>query len=149
MNQKDLIVAILSKKRKVRKRKRNDEYSSDSSSIGDIAFLLLIFFIVTSSFILRQGIFLSLPSKNSSSVKVEKSSIVEVVPQNDGFIVDGNFLDRNNFKNLLTYDYKKMSEIIMLVRMKDDVKYDRLVDTLSVAKEVGIKRISLKGISRN
>jgi biopolymer transport protein ExbD len=144
MNKKNLIISILSRRKRLKIIKERKEESTDSSSIGDIAFLLLIFFIVTSSFILRQGIFLSLPSKNAAASKVKENLIVEVVPKNSGFIVDGEFLNRKIFKKKLQIERQKSKDIVLLVRMKDDVKYDRLIDALSVAKESGVERVSLK-----
>jgi biopolymer transport protein ExbD len=52
---------------KDKKFKEIKEHTADTSSIGDMAFLLLVFFIVTGSFMLRQGVFFSLPSNSSTN----------------------------------------------------------------------------------
>lgn len=116
----------------------------DSSSVGDLAFLLLIFFIVTSSFILRQGIFFSLPSKSAGSVKVKKKFLVDVYPKNDGYVVDGASIERDNLITDLQDRVKDSKNVIMIVHMAKDVRYERLVDALSVAEESGVKKVSLK-----
>ena len=116
----------------------------DSSSIGDLAFLLLIFFIVTSSFILRQGIFLSLPSKSSGAIKLQENQIFEVYPENEGFVYEGKLIDRDSLKTFLSGQKEKQPDSVFVVYMKPDVLYDRLVDALSVASEVGMNRVSLK-----
>ena len=33
---------------------------------------------------------------------------------------------------------------ILVIHMKPDVRYERLIDTLSVARETGISKVSLK-----
>ena len=116
----------------------------DSSSIGDLAFLLLIFFIVTSSFILRQGIFLSLPSKSSGAIKLQEDQLFEVYPENEGFVHEGKLLDRGSLKTLLSGQREKQPDSVFVVYMKPEVQYDRLIDALSVASEVGMNRVSLK-----
>ena len=39
------------------------------------------------------------------------------------------------------------ADMVLLIKMSPRVKYDKLVDALSVAKESGIKRISLKNVN--
>ncbi len=135
-------------KRKKKRLKEKSERQFDSSSIGDIAFLLLIFFIVTGSFILRQGIFLSLPSKTAGSIKIDQKAFFEVFPQNKNYLYEGRVITRKEFKKLLNSHKKNNKETILIIKMKRDVKYDRLVDALSVAKEVGGIKVSLKNAKR-
>ena len=142
MNDNGIIYKIL--RRREARRLWSDERTFDSSAIADMAFLLLIFFIVTSSFILRQGIFLTLPSKIAGAVSMKPEQVLEVVPENKGFVVDGTPMDRAAFKKRVAEHNKNQPKGVLLVRMKGDVKYDRLVDALSVARETGLKRISLK-----
>jgi len=69
---------------------------------------------------------------------------VEVYPLNKGFRYDGEVLDREAFKKRLYKRTCKDRNCVMFIMMKRKVKYARLVDTLSVAREIGFKRISLK-----
>lgn len=132
-------------KKKKRKRERS-EHEFDSSSVGDLAFLLLIFFIVTSSFILRQGIFMSLPSKTAGSKKVTEDQMINIYPTNKSFMIDGQEISRDDLIKRLIKEITNNKEIIIVINMMEDVKYDRLVDALSVSKESGIKEISLKSL---
>ncbi len=130
------------------RRKRESKINEfDSSSVGDLAFLLLIFFIVTSSFILRQGILLSLPPKNAASEKIEKEQLVNIYPNNISFNVDGVNMSREELFEKLKYDKMSKNRIIAVVNMRSGVKYDRLVDTLSLLKETKIKDVSLKSVA--
>lgn len=115
----------------------------EASSIGDLAFLLLIYFIVTSSFMLRQGIFLSLPTKSAGSVKVEKNRLVHIYPQSQGFSWEGQPISRDKMLGFLKEKKNSTKDAIAIVHMQDDLPYDRLVDSLSVVHESGIKKISL------
>ena len=143
---------ILKKKALIRKiyirskrmRFSRDEKFFESSAMGDLAFLLLIFFIVTSSFMIRQGIFFSLPSNTAGVVRLTDDQIMEVAPQNNGFIYRGMLVERSVFLDTMKRQMKLDRNKVLIVAMKSSVKYDRLVDTLSVAKEAGIRRVSLK-----
>ena len=144
MHRDNIIWRILRRREILRREK--EEKPFDTSSIGDMAFLLLIFFIVTSSFILRQGIFFSMPSKVSGSIRLDKKEIFEIYPRNDGFLYNGKIIDREEFKDKLTFHKKNTRQGVLMIKMKKDVKYERLVDTLSVAKETAVTKVSLKNI---
>ncbi|HQP47755.1 MAG TPA: biopolymer transporter ExbD [Spirochaetota bacterium] len=133
-------ISIRSKK----KRFSRDEKSFESSAMGDLAFLLLIFFIVTSSFMIRQGIFFSLPSNTAGVVRLTDDQIMEVAPQNNGFLYRGMMVERAAFLKMMEQQMKADAKKVLIIAMGSTVKYDRLVDTLSVAKEAGIRRVSLK-----
>lgn len=143
---------ILKKKALIRKisirskrmRLSRDEKFFESSAMGDLAFLLLIFFIVTSSFMIRQGIFFSLPSNTAGVVRLTDDQIMEVAPQNNGFLYRGMMVEREVFLKMMEQQMKVDGKKVLIIAMGSTVKYDRLVDTLSVAKEAGIRRVSLK-----
>ncbi len=125
-------------------RRENNDLQFDTTAIADLSFNLLIFFIVTASFMLRQGIFLSLPSAGSASIKVEQRQIVDIYPETDGFTVEGEKKTRSALMTLLKSRKESVKEVIAVVHMKPELKYDRLVDSLSLVKESGIVKVSLK-----
>jgi len=132
---------------KKKNRRQNLIAGFDSSAMADLAFLLLIFFIVTSSFILRQGIFFSLPSKTAGAMPVSSRDLINLYPQNKGYYLEKNKLNRQNLLGKLAEIKQKNSNPILIIHMRPEVKYSRLVDALSVAKEIGLKKISLKDYS--
>lgn len=131
------------RKKKFLRREKND-LQFDTTAVADLSFNLLIFFIVTASFMLRQGIFLSLPSPGSASIKVEQKQLVDIYPEAGGFTVDGGKKTRSELMTLLKSRKESVKDIIAVIHMKPDLKYDRLVDSLSLVKESGIVKISLK-----
>ncbi len=145
---KSLTYRIIKRKNK-RIQEKKIAPSFDSSSIGDIAFLLLIFFIVTSSFLLRQGIFLNLPAKDAGAVKKDVKSFFEVTPINKNFIYKNRVITRSEYKKLLNIHKEKHKESILVVYMDKQVKYERLVDALSVAEELGGGKAGIKVSLKN
>ncbi len=137
-----------------KKLKRSKDVSSlsvistgDSSSMADVAFLLLIFFIVTSSFLLPQGFFLKLPSDLSKPIVVKKKYIIDVYPENNGaYLINKMVYDADKFKDFLVNKLKETPETIMVVHVKKDIFYYRFTDTLQIARESRLTRISLKEI---
>lgn len=144
MNKRVLILQIL---KRCSRRKSSQEYKPfESSSIADLAFLLLIFFIVTGSFILRQGIFFSLPAPDAGAMRIESKLIMKLYPQNSGYLYNGSLMDREKIKDLLLKRKSVNPKTVLLIMMKKSVRYDRFVDALSMARETGIDRVSLKEI---
>ncbi len=123
--------------------RRNVDGLGEFASMADLAFLLLIFFIVTASFVLRQGVFLSLPT-NAASVKVDAKNLLEVYPENQGYTVEGKIIQRSELLKLIGDRKQLNKDTIMVIYMRPNIPYDRLVDTLSAAKEKKLNKISLK-----
>jgi len=123
-----------------------DENVVDPSAIGDIAFLLLIFFIVTSSFLINMGIPVSLPAKDGSAVKVEEKNLIEITPHTDGFMYDKRVLSQEELENELTKRKNHADQPVVLIYMQSNIRYARLIDTLSIARKLSLYRISIKYI---
>ncbi len=116
----------------------------ETSAIGDMAFLLLIFFIVTSSFLMRMGIFLSLPSDSGGAIKVEKKQLFEITPLGNGYLVDQNRVTGLEALELLRQKKESQNNLIYVVYMNPSLKYERLIDALSLAGKAGVQNISVK-----
>ena len=117
---------------------------SDSSSIADVAFLLLIFFIVTSSFLLPQGLFLKLPSESSKPTRVKQKYIIDLYPRKETYLINKKKYDDTALKELFQNKLKETPQTVLVVHMRREVPYSRFVDTLNIAREAKLRRISLK-----
>jgi biopolymer transport protein ExbD len=115
--------------------------------MGDLSFLLFIFFMVTGSFILREGIFFSLPSMRSDVIRLNPNQAMEVTPLDNGFVFHNMLLDREAFVKEVKRIQNKGGKVLV-INMNPDVKYDRLVDTLSVARETGTRKVSLSSAGK-
>ena len=56
------------------------------SSMSDIAFLLIIFFLVTSIFLMKDGLHVSMPDRNKPPVFISADKILTVEFRKDGFL---------------------------------------------------------------
>jgi len=133
---------FFAKKKRVRTTIANGEM--ETSAIGDMAFLLLIFFIVTSSFMMKQGIFLSLPSTDGGAVKVSESELFEITPLVQGYMYKDKQITEKQALAYLEEQKQKVEEVIFVIYMNQNIRYERLIDTLSIARKTEIKKISIK-----
>lgn len=115
----------------------------DSSSIGDLAFLLLIFFIVTSSFLLNQGVLFSLPEKDAATQKVKVDRLIKIRPLKEGFKFNNKTFNRFDVKARIKAKMENIKIPILIIEMGDDVAYARFIDALSIGKELKIRKISI------
>jgi biopolymer transport protein ExbD len=141
MKDRSYIYSLLQKKKEGRRKR--ELALSDTSSIADVAFLLLIFFIVTSSFIVSQGLHLRLPSPGKSQ-KVAESRLVTIYPQDTGYRVKGVLLDEPALGEVLDKRFKADKSVICLIIMGKSIQYHRLIETLDMVKKTGISKVSVK-----
>lgn len=144
MSDPGIIYKVL--RRRQRLKKEISAKPFDSSAMADIAFLLLIFFIVTSSFIIKQGLFFSLPSPRAGKARIDESRVLEIYPQREGFIYEGKSINREKLVSLFREHAEKVTESVVVIKMAQDVTYDRFIDALSVARECNIYGVSIKNI---
>ncbi len=121
----------------------------ESSSLSDVAFLLLIFFIVTSSFVIPQGLYLSLPNKNGNTILVKKKNIIQITPLEEDYLINQQRYTSENLeqylKTIQQKDFKankKNKEPLVMIQMDDDIYYQRLIDLLTILKKYKWKNIS-------
>ena len=70
------------------KLKRNIKVTSEItlSSMSDIAFLLIIFFLVTSIFLMKDGLHVSMPDRNKPPVFISADKILTIEYRKDGIL---------------------------------------------------------------
>ena len=104
---------------KIKKKEHKSEIPT--SSMADIAFLLLVFFMVTTQFINENGLFIELPSGDTSddAKKVRRENITEVLIQADGSVAMRYMEDFEQIKD--------MSLLAPMIRQKIELKPDHMI----------------------
>ena len=77
-------------------------------------------------------------------MKIKPEQIIEIIPMNEGFQYENKMINRDKLKQIILQKKENIKNCVLFIRMKPKIKYERLVDTLSVARETKLKRISLK-----
>jgi len=101
--------------------------SINVTSLIDVVFLLLIFFVVTSTFLERPGLDLSLPEASSAEVASQKEVTVQL-EEGGGIVVDGEPVD-------------DLSGLAALIEADERVSHGNVVEVMDAAREAGASGI--------
>lgn len=128
-----------------RKSKGTSEVNLSSSS--DIAFLLIIFFMVTSAFLFKDGLHLTLPKENSKPKVVKKDDIASItVRADEKLLLNDKSIKKADLQKELETRLEEKGDLIVLLRIEEKTKYQQVVSIVDIAKLVGAKKLSLKMI---
>ncbi len=114
----------------------------------DLAFLLLTFFILTTTFNDPHVIPLPMPEKDGPQSPANEKNIVNIVLAGNNEVfwwkgIDGNVAktnySHNGLRQLLLDRQRENPNVIVLIKPKDDSRYENLVDLLD---EIAITRIT-------
>lgn len=117
------------------------------ASMSDIAFLLIIFFMVSSAFIMKDGLHLTLPDKNKKPVVVSPKDVVTIILSKNGRITyNEKNIEKPDLEKKLVEDRKKMESLFVLLKIHKSITYEKAIDLIDSVKFAGIKKLSIKMI---
>jgi biopolymer transport protein ExbD len=119
------------------------DYSIMMTPMIDVVFLLLIFFMVTYTQADKNAVNISLPrSATSESVDVKK--IMTVALMRDGrIIVENKTLTKDELVSAIKNYVSKNGNNRIILKGDKSVAYGRFMDIMDIARQAGIKRVSL------
>ena len=125
-----------------KRERRYYQLQAPLTSLIDIVFLLLIYFLLTTNFMVDEGIQVKLPQANATAPQIEKEIMIVVDAQ--GRI----FMDHRSIT--LSALYPKLKEIIsgkpsvpVVIRADKSVILDKAVKVMDIAKAAGADRLVL------
>lgn len=108
----------------------------------DVVLVLLIIFMITTPMIIQSNITVNVPkSKNGEAGKNEQFEVV--IKGEKEIYFNNKSTDMNTLKNEMIAHVKSMPDIPLVIRADRNIKYYMLVDMMDLAKESGIRKISL------
>ena len=114
--------------------KNKVDASFSMSSMTDIIFLLLIFFMLTSSFITPSGLFVNLPSSETSDIVMQEVTVS--VTKDLQFSVNDQLVTRDQLKSVLTPLLEgKKGQVVLHLDKEVPVEY--LVEIGGIAAGLG------------
>lgn len=103
------------------------------SSLTDIVFLLLIFFLLTSSFVVNNGIQVEIPKADSSAPS--NPQLLEVVVTSEGrYYVRGEEVSVSNLQTQIEQEYQKNPKLMLVLRADKSVDFQSAIDVLNVGQ---------------
>ena len=116
--------------------------SMETSAMTDIIFLLLIFFLLTSSFILRTEIPVSIP-KSTSTITEKEQPVVVTVSRDGTTYVDE---DKVEFEELATAMGTRLASSgskAVIIRGDEAVNLGLMVRIMDIAREAGAEKLAI------
>jgi len=127
-------------------RKPKLEPTIPAASLSDIIFLLLIFFLVTTTMSVEKGLPMSLPGKQSKTVKLKSEAVFHLTILADGSITtkESGALPLNRVKPLIEEKLMANEKLVIVIETHPDADYGIMIDVLDELRLAKATRISLK-----
>ena len=109
------------------------------SSLTDIVLLLLVFFLLTSSFIITEGIQVTLPEAKNTTASEQEQIIVALL--NDGrMFLNNEEINPADFRTALEERLTEPEKQVVILSSDRDVPLERAVFVMDEAKGIGASR---------
>jgi len=112
------------------------------ASLIDIVFLLLIYFLLTTNFMVDEGIKVKLPQANASADLVEETITVYVDKQGRSFVA-GEQVAPEGLLEKLRHMLADKKEKLVVVKADREVLLNHVVKAMNMAKAAGAERLCL------
>ena len=112
------------------------------TSLIDIVFLLLIYFLLTTNFIVDEGIKIKLPNASATSPQTEKE-ITIVVDKKGSTFIENREVPLNQLFGVLKERLQGREDGLVVIRADRGVVLNKAVRVMDVAKAAGAGRLAL------
>ncbi len=116
----------------------------------DVVFLLLLFFLLTTTFARHRAIDVTLPESGSTETVLDDEELVVLVGADGSLLLGDRPVDSTLLGRALEQAAREDPDRILLLRADREVSHGRVVSVMDMAREAGLRRISIvtKGRSR-
>ncbi len=128
----------------VLKKKRRPRYQIQAplTSLIDIVFMLLIYFLLTTNFMVDEGIKIKLPQANASAPQTQQEITVYVDKGGRAFLLNKQMSEDMLFKRLKAMIAGKKNRLVV-VKADRAVIVNKAVKIMDLAKAAGAERLCL------
>ena len=113
--------------------------------MADLGFLLLIFFIVSTVFVIEQGIPLVLPGRAHAIMRLKQSDVLEIRAHADGAVEAGGVRIRaDDIPRFVGARLAHEPDLVVVLATAPDASYGVMVHVLDQIKLSHCRRISLR-----
>ncbi len=109
----------------------------------DVVFLLLIFFMLSTTFIVKPGINISLPKSSAEEIRKQKEEIEVSISREGGFYLDGDKVDLETLKERFVNAAKTSIESVVIINADEKASHGDVVAIMDMAKESGITKLAV------
>lgn len=108
----------------------------------DVVFLLLLFFMLSSQFVLQPGIQVDLPTAKAVTLQEQKDLIITITRNREIFVNDQR-VSLAQLPNVLLERIAGRAEKVVFIKPDRKVETGLLIETMGIAKSVGIESIGI------
>ncbi|OQX52217.1 MAG: hypothetical protein B5M53_09120 [Candidatus Cloacimonas sp. 4484_209] len=109
-------------------------------SIADIVLLLIIFFLLTSTFVIQQGIRINLP-RAFSEESATPNRVTITMTEDGKLFLDEELLGLDKLGVLLGKKIKGVEQPLVVIRTDRTVVIDKVVRVMDIAREAGAEKL--------
>ncbi len=113
------------------------------SSLTDIVLLLLIFFLLTSQFVINNGVQVNLP-KTENDINSATSPLVVSITKSAEIYFSGKKTTLPELAAAIEPNIKDVSEKNLLIEADKDVSLDVVIKVIDIAKGLGIDKFTIQ-----
>jgi len=112
------------------------------TNLVDVVLVLLIIFMISAP-LLQSGIEVDLPKTRAASLDEEAEGVVITIDKKGGVYINDVWSRMENFEKDLDHELKKIGVKSVYLRADSTVPYGRVVDVVSLTKDLGIENLGL------
>jgi len=112
------------------------------TSLIDIVFMLLIYFLLTTNFMVEQGIDVNLPNAEASAPQTRQEVTVYIDRTGAVYLGEAK-IDFNDLFDRLTQRIKENPQRLVVIKADRSVMVDRAVQVMDMARAAGAKQLFL------
>ena len=109
-------------------------------SIADIVLLLLIFFLLTSTFVIQQGIKVKLPKAFSEESATADRIMITMTEKGQLFLEDG-LVGLDNLEVLLRETVEELGNPLVVIRADRTIIIEKVVRVMDITREAGATKL--------
>lgn len=113
--------------------------------MSDVAFLLIIFFLVTSVFLVKEGLVITLPDPARPAMQVSPDQLIEIELKADGAILfNGKKCPVPEITSLMKEKREASPKSALLLKISGSLPYEKAVAVIDAIKRAGESRFSIR-----
>lgn len=125
-------------------RKKRERYSIQAplTSLIDIVFMLLIYFLLTTNFMVEEGINIKLPQAKASAPQIQKEITIYVDDSGQAYL-DREKIPFDQLFSRLQNEIGSDTDRLVIIKADRSVILNKAVKVMDIAKAAGANRLSL------
>jgi len=125
------------------KRKKRIQSSPDITPLIDVVFLLLIFFMISTTFVHKPGIEITLPKASADLIKKRDKEIRVSVARDGTIFVDDRMIGIEELKKVFSAAAGSGDRSTLIIKADENTMHGKVVEIMDSAKEAGITKLAI------